>query len=285
MKNGHPMMILRAVAHSRLALGLLALGLMTFAATRSAQAQNNFNVRLGESPRLLEATLRNTQGSLSDLDLMDIIMEESCVNPVARYQNRNRFSVLVENTSTTGNLLTSFTLDLVELGYEFGDGDFAADGFNGSLAMEMGRSDAGVSLSGSHDGADASRLVVNFSGLSAGKAAIFRVDLDPSASNTSGMLYPDYREAVLGANGNELALVDVAFSSGNQFAGLPFMTDIHGDVINTRVLEAYHSQAASGRDPDNGVPTFLSGDVVPEPASAVLCLLGMAGMLSVRKRR
>ena len=284
MKNGHPMMILRAVAHSRFALGLLALGLMTFAATGVAQAQNNFNVRLGESPRLLEATLHNTQGSLSDMDLMDIIMEESCVNPVARYQNRNRFSVLVENTSTTGNLLTSFTLDLVELGYEFGDGDFAADGFNGSLAMDMGRSDAGVSLSGSY-GSDASELVVNFSGLSAGKAAIFRVDLDPSASNTSGMLYPDYREAVLGANGNELALVDVAFSSGKQFADLPFMTDIHGDVIDTRVLEAYHSQAPSGRDPDSGVPTFLSGDVVPEPTSAILFLLGVAGMLSVRKRR
>ncbi len=268
----------------------LLLGLFALAVTCTAglaQAQNNFNIQLGESPRLLEAELHHSQGLLTDADLAEIVMEETCVNPVARYQNRNRFSILVENTSATSSI-TSFSLDLVALGFEFGDGDFDGDGFLGELVMDMGRSDPGVSLSGSF-GVDATELVVDFSGLAPGSAAIFRVDLDPSASNTTGLLYPDYREAVLGANGNDVALVDVAFSTGLSFTDVPFMAGTFTENIDNRTLEAYHSQSLSGRSGTGGPGTFSfgisGGGEIPEPSSAVLFLVGIAGMLRLRVRR
>jgi len=265
------------------------LGFMAFAVlgtANHAQAQNSFNIQLGESPRLLEALYNNSRGLLSDSDLAEIDFEETCVNPVARYQNRNRFSVLVENTSTT-NSLTTFSLDLEALGFEFGDGDFDGDGFLGSLAMDMGRSSPGVSLSGAY-GVDMTELVVSFSGLAAGDAAIFRVDLDPSASNTSGIRFPDYREAVLGANGNDVALVDVGFSSGNQFTDVPFMAGTFTEAIDSSKIEPYGAQGHSGRFGSGGPGSFsfgISGGEIPEPSTALLFLAGIAGMMKLRIRR
>ena len=296
MKNRHQTMMqvphLRVLSHSFFAA--LFVGIVAVAAAGVAHAQNNFNIRLGESPRLLQATLQNSQGLLSNSDLAEVMMEETCVNPVARYQNRNRFSVLVENTSlgqdeAAGNSIISFSLDMQALGYEFGDGDFAGDGFLGSLVMDMGRSSDGVTVSGAF-GADASELVVSFGGLTPGNAAIFRVDLDPSASNTSGLRFPDYRDAVLGANDHELALVDVRYSDGDDYVDVPFNSGDFSDTVDSRLLEPYHAQALAGRlgaGPNDAI--LLGGNVggpnVPEPASAALLLLGVAGILNMQRRR
>ena len=255
------------------ACGVFAL--VTTLAPGVANAQNSFNIQVGESDRYQQAQLQHSRGEIDDARLHDILREESCVNPVARYQNRNRFSIMVENTSST-NELTSFSIDIQELDFIWGDGDMTVDGFNGLFAMDTGRSDPGVTFTATPS-ADKSELTVDFTGLTAGKAAILRVDLDPSATNTSGMLYPNFGEAILGDGGRTPAFVDIGFAVGEQFPDQQFMAGIYVGPTNT-TLEPYHAQT----------PAFnfgLTGTGVPEPTSAALLLAGIAGLMSLRRRK
>ena len=87
---------------------------------------------IGESPRYLEAILKFQREEITASELYVIKYEESCKNPSIRLWDRNRPALLLQNTSNQDNFISSFVIDLVEAGFEFGSGDVANDGFNGT---------------------------------------------------------------------------------------------------------------------------------------------------------
>ncbi len=240
----------------------------------TAQAQSSVTYELGESARLLEASLKLERGEISQSQYNAIQMDETCKNPFSRLQDRNRPWISVFNTSQSADEITSVTIDLTEPGFVFGDGDSAGDGFDGLLSMLHYRSDDGVELDSATHGEDSSELVLNFSGLTAGMAAIFRLDLD----QPGGMFdYPDFRVAMLGADvGNGpggLAMLTSEFSSGASNTSMFPRSD---GMLDTAMLEDYHAQSMS---------PIIPSSTVPEPTSLLLLLAGVASAASVRRYR
>jgi len=271
----------------------------------SAPAQAGFvsgsyQIDIGESERLLEAQLRNQRGEITPQQLDAIAVEESCKNPSQRLIDRNRPAILLQNTSAVApsNEISQFTIDLEEMGFEFGTGDFNPDPFAGGLTLLSNRSDAGISISSSFGTVsdvdlttDRSKLVLDVSGLTPGKALIFRFDLDPNPLTTT--MFPDYRQVMLGADigdGNGPAtpsLISATFAAG---VGPDFMTtsttpasftgEFDGLLTTAGLLEGYHSQASSQMFGQTGE----TGEI-PEPSTAVLLFAGFAGLSLARRNR
>jgi hypothetical protein len=124
-------------------------------------------------------------------------MEESCDNPHLRIRARNKPAVMVINDGTSAAPITELTIKINDAGgmYAFGMGDVATDFFTNFVKPTI-YSDAGVMITSSSASPDLRTLTINFSGLEAGKKAIFNIDLDP----LNGMfMFPDYRGALFGA--------------------------------------------------------------------------------------
>jgi hypothetical protein len=261
--------------------GALALVLASLSSTTAfALINGDYNVMLGESPRYLEAIIKHQRGDITASELYVIKYEESCKNPSIRLWDRNRPAFLVQNTSAVGQLndVSSFTIDLTQAGFEFGTGDSAPDGFNGQIALPNIRTDAGVTITGANYLAgDTTKVQVNFTGLTQGKFAIFRLDLDPIPM--VNVVYPDYRVVILGANGNSPALVSATFSeAGQPDASTPF-TAFSGGIqgnINSGLLEVYHNQSRT--------EMFDLDGTIPEPSSFVLLAMAGMGLASIRRR-
>ncbi len=239
-----------------------------------AWAQSSVQFTIGESAQVLEAAIDLENGDITQAEFNVIQMEEHCKSPSARLQARNRPWMSVWNTSASPDEVSTVTIDLTEAGFEFGDGDMSGDGFDGLLSMLSYRSDAGVSLASAGYGSDRSELVLNFTGLSQDRAAIFRIDLD----NPGGMtMFPDYREAMLGAdvgNGDgQLALLTTNFSSG---ASNLAAFGRSGPLPNSGIAEAYNAQSTS---------LVVPSSVVPEPTTLVLLLGGLTGIAAMRRTR
>jgi len=267
-------------------LVLLALALACISTPVSAGSiTGTYAVSMGESTRLLQAELRESRGEISAEQLASIAQSESCKNPSTRLQNRNRVAMMLQNTSTEANEISSYTIDIQEMGYLFGDGDKPSDGFLGSLVRRDYRTDDGVGISAQF-GADMTEIVLNFTGLTAGRAAIFRLDLDPLDS--TGMMFPDYRSILLGANnGNgstQPALNSATFSKAGvpdlQTFPLAFSVPLASGLVTTGQLEGYRSQAATEMYGQSGSTTEI-----PEPSTAVLLLAGAAGLMGLGSRR
>lgn len=161
----------------------------------------------------------------------------------------------------------------------------------GALVVRSIRTDAGVSVSASYgetSGAtDRTKLNVLFSGLTEGKAAIFRLDLD--AVPMVGDMYPDYRGILLGADlglgATSPAMISATFENEEMQASTPFQPfsqEFDGRIETSGRLEAYHSQAPSQMYGQTGT---TDNPTVPEPSTAVLLLAGAAGLMSWRSRR
>jgi hypothetical protein len=243
----------------------------------SAAINGDFNVTLGESTRYLDAILKFQRDEITASELYMIKYEESCKNPSIRLKDRNHPAMLVQNTSDQDNFISSFVIDIQQAGYAFGAGDVANDGFT-SYVMPDWRSDAGVDITANLVNGDPTKLQVNFSGLGKGKAALFRLDLDPVP--VGNVMYPDYRVVLLGANGNDPSLIAATFSmTGSPDVSTtpaPFNGDIDG-TINSGMLEVYTNQSRTDSFDFNGTTE------IPEPTT--LALVALAGMGWFGRRR
>ncbi len=214
------------------------------------------------------------RGEIQQSDFDQLLMAESCKNPAERLQSRNRPWMMVWNTSANDDEITSVEIDLTEPGFEFGNGDYSGDGFEGFLSMLSGRSDDGVSLNSATYGSDSSVLELNFSGLAAGSAAIFQIDIDEPGGT---MMFPDYREALLGADTGSgpgsLALLTTNFSVADSTVQI---FPRAGALSTSGITEGYHNQT---------MVTVTPAGMIPEPTSLLLLLSGLTGLTVVRRRR
>jgi len=257
----------------RLFVGLFAL-LALVSVAPYANAQSSVQFRISENHLVLKGALDLERNVITQMQYDTILAEAACQNPFSRLQARNRPFIMVQNTSTVADTITSVLLDLTEFGFQFGVGDVAGDGFNGLLALLSNRSDAGVQITSASFGSDNTQLRLNFSGLSQGQAAIFRFDIDEP---NGPLLFPDFRQAIQGADiGNgpgELATLTTTFGSGAPVGMATFPQA--GPLANAGHAENYHAQ------------TMLLPPVVfvPEPTSVILLLSSFAGIATMRRRR
>lgn len=253
-------------------LGCFALALVS--STNFAFAQSSVQFEIGESSRVLEASLDLQRGDITQAQFNAIQMTETCKSPSARLQDRNRPWMLVWNTSAADDAIESVTVDLTQAGFELGDGDVTGDGFDGLLSMLSNRSDAGVSLSSAVYGGDNTEVVLSFSGLSKGVAAVFRIDIDQPGGIS---MFPDFREAMMGG--------DVGYGAGTpakmttEFASDATVLSsfgLAGVLTGAGVSEAYHAQ---------GMSPVVPSTTVPEPTSLVMLLTSLAAATWVRRKR
>ena len=250
-----------------------------FANVSQAIVIGNYSFMIGESDRYLEAILDFNRGEIDNNQLMEIRKEESCKNPSIRLQQRNRPAILVQNTSSQANELSTFVIDLKQAGFEFGLGDNPPEGFNGTPVSPTTRSDPGVGVTGVLANGN-TELVLTFTGLGPNDAAIFRVDLDPVPMLNN--LFPDYREVMMGSDaGNgptDPALIQATFSMAGMPDAMTPQTALIGPetVTNPGLLEVYHAQAPTSQFGQDGT-------TIPEPASATMLVFTALGLLG-RKR-
>ncbi len=288
-------------ASGRWMLAILVAALVGWAST-PAQAgfvSGSFELDISESERLLEAMLKEKRGEISEPQLYAIQSEEMCKNPSLRLIDRNRPALVLQNTSdpNTDNELSQFTIDLQEFGYEFGDGDFDPDPFAGMLAILSNRSDPGMTLASSYGTVsdvdlteDRTKLVLDIGGLTPGKAMYFRLDLDPNPM--TNFAFPDYRHVMLGADiGDEdgpadAAILTAVFAAGEGPDRMTTATEPEefnpgfDEILGLAgLIEGYHSQSDSEYFSTGG------GTKIPEPATVMLLLAGVAGLSGTRRPR
>jgi hypothetical protein len=289
----------RGVQASRrwLLVGLVAALFAWMAAPAQAgMVGGSFRVDIGESERLLEALLDKEDGSITPAQFSAIQVEEMRKNPSLRMIDRNRPAVVLRNTSepTPGNEISRFAIDLQEIGYEFGNGDFNPDPFAGALTILSNRSDPGISMTSSYGTVsdidpteDRSKLVLDIIGLTPGRAMFFRLDLDPNPMTT--IAFPDYQVVMLGGDmgdGNgpaDPSLISAVFAAGGMTtATMPaeFDPEIEHMLTMAGMIGGYHSQSNSA---------FYSSDggtgEIPEPGTLMLVLAGLAGLSCSRRSR
>lgn len=286
----------RATRYCLLACLAFAWVAWAYAPAQAGFVSGSYKVDIAESGRLLEAMLKVERGLLTPAQLNAIQMEEMCKNPSIRMIDRNRPALVLQNTSdsSTQNEISRFTIDLQEFGYVYGTGDFNPDPFAGMLTILSNRSDPGISMSSSfgtvsdtNPTIDPTKLVLDIQGLTPGKAMIFRLDLDANPVTT--MAFPDYQQVMLGADigdGNgpgDPALVSAIFAAGQgsnrmttATAFSEFNPGIEKVLFMAGQIEGYHTQSSSNMYSMDGQTQ------IPEPATALLLLAGMAGLSGAR---
>jgi len=267
---------------------------------QAGPVSGSFKIDIGESERLLGAMVDREHGNINDAQFAGIQMEEMCRNPSLRLIDRNRPSLVLQNTSdpNSGSEISQFTIDLEEFGYEFGNGDFDPDPFAGALTILSNRSDSGISMSSSYGTIsdvdltqDPSKLVLDINGLTPGKAMFFRLDLDANPVKT--MAFPDFQHVMLGGDigdGNgpaDPALISAVFAAGegsNRMTAAtepsPFDPGIDRILDMAGMIEGYHSQSFSEFYSASG-----GTDQIPEPTTLMLMLAGAGVVGSSRYSR
>lgn len=287
----------RALKFSALAAWVLLLCCAGLPA-QAGFVSGSFKIDIGESARTLDAMLKEERGEFTTQQFLNVKMEEMWKATGIRLIDRNRPAIVLQNTSdpSSGNEINQFTIDIKQLGYQFGNGDFNPDPFGGALTYLSKYSDAGVTLSSNYGTVsdvdltlDPTKIVLNISGLTPGKAAIFRVDLDPVPLTTPA--FPDFRHVLLGADiedGNgpaTPATISAMFTMGegeNQMSTatqpINFAPGMGETFPTAGFLEPYRNQSASN------LYTQTGATEIPEPASVLLLLAGMAGWRCRRRR-
>ncbi len=210
----------------------------------------------------------------------EVQYDESCDNPNLRIRARNKPAVLIENSENSAAPITSFTLQINQGPYFFGTGDAVTDNFDNFIKKTI-YSDVGVFITGSSVSPDAKTLTVTFDGLTAGKKAIFNIDLD--TSDPDMFMFPDYRAALFGTPlpGELPTTPGTASATFTNNTAAP----------NSRTLTLQLPQKAEH-------PEFMNEHIrpyqtedkmeiikteIPEPTGVVLALAGF-GAFAVRRR-
>ncbi len=212
----------------------------------------------------------------------EVQYDESCDNPNLRIRARNKPAILIENEDISAAPITSFTLKINEGPFLFGTGDAVSDNFDNFIKKTI-YSDAGVIITGSSVSPDAKTLTVTFDGLTAGKKAIFNIDLDTSDPNT--FMFPDYRYVLFGAplpqGGTGLAVgtTTVTFANNSPAPNSRTLTvqlpaQPHGQYMNEHI-RAYQ---------DSDKMEIIEVEAVPEPTAIVLTLAGVGAFAAFRRK-
>ncbi|RIK80779.1 MAG: hypothetical protein DCC67_08910 [Planctomycetota bacterium] len=234
-----------------------------------------FELTLSCNARVLDA--------IGEAYFMDVWKEEACDNPHLRVRNRNKPALMLTNNMDSVAPITSFTLTINEGPYVFGAGDFAIDGFTDLVKNTM-YSDAGVTIIGSSLSDDGKTLTVNFDGLDQGKKAIFCVDIDPDGD---GFPYPDYRNVLFGAPVASGGATTDPASYAVTFTGpgsAPNTNRLVGDFDVMTAPPTYQNATIRPYIQMDPIEITTVGGQIPEPAGAMLALVGAAALAAARRR-
>lgn len=265
---------------STLRFGMASMMAVALAAVGSSQQANaalvntDFNIAFSPSPRVL--------GAIGTPQYDMVAKDEMCDNPLLRIFARNKPGVLIANDPTSDAPITSFTLSIQNPGtFVFGTGDFATDNFTQYIKQSM-FTDPGVNVTGSSVSDGGKTLTVNFSGLTAGKKAIFCIDLDTTDNNAYP--FPDFREVLFGApmssNSNPTAPATFSVTFTDPVPPNPTKT-IPGVLEQVTEVPQWHDMVVRPYHAMDPIEV-LGGGVVPEPTTAALALVGL---LAVVRRR
>jgi hypothetical protein len=223
----------------------------------------------------------------SSPEFMQIWKDDAWDNPHLRTRARNKPALMIVNDDLSEAPLTSFSVTINEGPYIFGTGDFITDNFVGFIQNTI-YTDPGVTITSSSLSADLKTLTVNFDGLTAGKKALFNIDLD--ATDPDIFPYPDYRVVLCGA---PTSLLDLPNSTGTITA--TFTSTTMGPPNNTTTLEMDLEQ-------DTSVPEYFDQFIraakdmemleikeknmfIPEPNGLLLAVTGVITTLLAHRRR
>lgn len=266
------------------ALGLAVLALAVVASAREAAAvipqPTGFQLDISPSARVLDALDAKRNGEITAQEFYDINYDESCDNPHLRIRARNKPAVMITNFDGTilGNAasvapITSFSLTINDPGaYIFGNGD-SGDVFTGFI-KKTSYLDAGVSITGSSLSADKKTLTVNFDGLTAGKSAVFNIDLDTTDPNN--FMYPDYRMVLCGSPSDPTTPATAAATFVNSASPAPNSA--------TRTLQ-FSALSANPQYVEEDIRSYQDMDKmeyremsIPEPSAGLLSLAGVVAV-------
>ena len=242
-----------------------------------------FDLFMSPYPQVLDALAEFGPASQEFHDVSDDAMWD---NPHIRVRARNKPALMIVNNSLSEAPLTSFSVTINEGPYIFGSGDFITDNFSGFIQNTI-FTDPGVTITGSSLSADQKTLTVNFDGLTAGRKALFNIDLD--ATDPSIFPFPDYRVVLCGA---PTSLLDAPNATATVMG--TFTSTTMGPPNNTRTLEMDLEQATV-------VPEFFDQFVraakfmemvevkekqlfIPEPNGLVLAMAGAVMTVLSRRR-
>lgn len=254
----------------------LVVGLQADEARAVVPSPTGFTLQISPYARVLNA--------IGTPQFMDILWEESCDNPHLRVRARNKPAVMLTNNGDSAAPITSFTMSIdVSQPFLFGAGDIVADAFTNYIKNTI-YSSAGVTITGSSISPDGRSLTVNFDGLTAGKKAIFNVDLD--AADPGMFPFPDYRMVLLGApqpgeNPTTPGTFGATFTNNT---ALPNSQTLSGQFTQMTDTPTYHDLVIRPYGVMDKVEIITEGGEVPEPSGIALALSGL-GMLAVRRLR
>jgi hypothetical protein len=264
---------------------------LTFPATSAAQTAlqgTGFILQVNEKEMVLAHPGNQAMANYAEWD-----------TPYQRLLDRNMPFLMLTNLDDSEAPITQLELTIGDERFNFGN---TAKMFHGLYTM-VGRSNPdAVVMSHVEDAGD--KLVVNFgpTGLAVGESVCFRINLDVDADHPDFFAYPDFRTVLFDMNGYEVydgnvyqpsdednATALVTFGSGEssfQAGPIAFQdTPVEGmeQLYSNRALRPY---GVMERASTFAVSASV-GEVVPEPSSIALGLVGCLGgaMLAVHKRR
>ena len=278
----------KAVSRLSFALAALILGAIAPSASAVVPTPTGFQLDISPNSRVLDALDMKRDGEITNSQYYDIKYDESCDNPHLRIRARNKPAIMITNFPANGQPasaapITSFTLAINEGPYVFGTGDVLGDNFTNFIKNTI-YTDPGVSITGSSVSGDQKTLTVNFGGLTAGKKAVFHIDLD--TTDPTYFMYPDYRMVLFGAPLEGQSQTDPATSTAT-------FTDGSSPAPNARTLTINFPQ-------ETDTPTYANENIrsysasdkmevtsvgVPEPGTAGLALAGLAALIGAVRRR
>jgi hypothetical protein len=274
--------------HSAWSFRVFAIALASIAASGTTLAAPpsvvGYDLFMSPYPQVLDALADFGASSQEFHDVADDAMWD---NPHIRVRARNKPALMLINNDLSEAPITSFSVTINEGPYVFGSGDFITDNFTGFIKNTI-YTDPGVTITGSSLSPDQKTLTVTFDGLTAGRKALFNIDLD--ATDPSIFPFPDYRVVLCGA---PTSLADMPNMTATIAAA--FTSTTMGPPNNTTTLEMDLEQATA-------VPEFFDqfvraakhmemidikekSQLIPEPSGLTLAGAAAIGMMLSRRRR